>query len=935
MRDETRSLALVVLLLASTLAGVVPVAATSTDSVPSGFVGLPDENIKQGTPPSAEFPFRAQNLTDGDVLASAHASTTEFILTTPDAASEELGPNATATRGVGNLAIVVRDDAVHEGRRIAIRASEVRDALGFLPSRVQGVHEDGSTWSKPVTTSSGYIVVDLPHFSSNVITFAGEVSLPGDPATDGTSYQYDVGDVSAVSNFSIDITGRTGTETATESATLTMGESAGISIAGDLQPSGPASGEPEVTLTASRVHTGLGGVDNSGSCRTWLNRSVSSQRYVSTVSATYAISGAENYENYYTQVYVDGNQKASKSYATDGSHPGHTETLSVGATADSSIKVKIEAEHCSGMYSTSATAESGLPSSVEVSADDGTSASFGDFSEGESKSKAMDLSRSASSLTYSSTAGGEVDLSITYTERARATDPTVSVNGHSTSYSGTLANGQTVSLPTNSSWVEPGTNLVNISLKAVSADAPTGAIGLTYRHTARHDKSVTVAAEAWSERYNVSRTWGAPTQNASLKIPFAGNVVRNRALSIYLNGTETAPMWSQYRNTTLSVGLGDLAPGTETRVVATGSKVRVQNGSVQVTDPTTAGNRLDTAVEVTSRSEGPLTIAVGDTPSGDRVHYAVNESWSGADEVHRVTAAGEQALRLDAPDGGRFRVRTLPVEADPKQGDVAVSVSEPRQEEPQFYVRPGRSPGDAVKFTYRNANPDSKYLLYSKSDGVVRDSGEANSPVTLTDDDSAERLVVRLDDTGTSQPPTDDWTDDFPNPGQFAQQSSDGGGNLPLVLLVSGIGIAVLWYARRQFRGASGVSGLAGRALSSNVVLGSLVVAVVGVAAFVGGVSLPPGAGLFLLVTGVPLGTFVVLRRTGQYSHVGFGAVTAVALVLGLQLLGGNIVSQVLSNMGPAMPVVAFGGLFIAYQAVQAYREGQKTIVRLPGRGGE
>jgi hypothetical protein len=235
-----------------------------------------------------------------------------------------------------------------------------------------------------------------------------------------------------------------------------------------------------------------------------------------------------------------------------------------------------------------------------------------------------------------------------------------------------------------------------------------------------------------------------------------------------------------------------------------------------------------------------------------------------------------------------------------------------------------------VEFTYTNAKDDTKYLLYSKSNGVVRDSGTANSPITLTDDDSGERLVFLIDDGGSSEPTDDDPTGPFQNPGQFAKQSTSGG-NLPLVLLVSGIGIAVLWFARSQYRGTSGVSGLFGRALSSNVVLGSLVVAVVGVGTAVGGVSLPPGAGLFLLVTGVPLATYLGLRRTGQYSHIAFGAVTAVALILGLQLLGGNVVSAVLSNLGPSMPIFAIGGLYVAYRAVKAYRKGKTVNLSVRG----
>jgi hypothetical protein len=545
------------------------------------------------------------------------------------------------------------------------------------------------------------------------------------------------------------------------------------------------------------------------------------------------------------------------------------------------------------------------------------------------------LSPSDDTATISTAGGSTVGVDVRLKEVVETRDPAVEVNGQQVaSVSGTLADGETSNFSASSSVLQNGTNRMNISVGegSLSADAPTPRVGLDYTHDSRVDQSVAFEGESWSERYNVSRTWSSARQNVSLTIPFAQNVVSNRDLRVFINGTETSPAFTEFDNTTLTVGFGDVDPGTETRVVANGSKVRVENGAIQVREPTTSGNDLDSKVEVTARSsDGQLAIGYSGTIGGDRVHYPVNASWSGVDAVHRATASGDRQLRMDAPDGGTFRVQTIPVEATPQQGDVEVSVSEPRQEEPQFYVDPGDAPSDTVEYTYLNADDDTEYILYSESEGVVRDSGTANSPITLTDDDSAETLIFQLDESDPQQSSNDDgWSDGFPPPGQFQQQAADGG-NLPLVLLVSGIGIAVLWFARSRFREASGVAGLFGRALRSNVVLGSLVVAIVGVGAAVGGVSLPPGAGLLLLVTGVPLATYLGLRRVGQYSHVAFGAVTVVALVLGLQLLGGDVVGQVLGNLGPSMPIFAIGGLYVLYKAVEAYRAGKTVNLSVRG----
>jgi hypothetical protein len=59
--------------------------------------------------------------------------------------------------------------------------------------------------------------------------------------------------------------------------------------------------------------------------------------------------------------------------------------------------------------------------------------------------------------------------------------------------------------------------------------------------------------------------------------------------------------------------------------------------------------------------------------------------------------------------------------------------------------------------------------------------------------------------------------------------------------------------------------------------------------------------------------------------------VTVVALVLGLQLLGGDVVGQVLGNLGPSMPIFAIGGLYVLYKAVEAYRAGKTVNLSVRG----
>lgn len=94
-----------------------------------------------------------------------------------------------------------------------------------------------------------------------------------------------------------------------------------------------------------------------------------------------------------------------------------------------------------------------------------------------------------------------------------------------------------------------------------------------------------------------------------------------------------------------------------------------------------------------------------------------------------------------------------------------------------------------------------------------------------------------------------------------------------------------------------------------------------------GAIPLPNGTGVLLIIAGLPLVTYVALKRVGQYSHVVFGTVWAIAVVLGLQLLGGDVVGTVLgsSSVQKMLPIIALGGLYVVYKGVQAARQPDET----------
>ncbi|MBV0925013.1 hypothetical protein KTS45_12480 [Halomicroarcula limicola] len=365
-----------------------------------------------------------------------------------------------------------------------------------------------------------------------------------------------------------------------------------------------------------------------------------------------------------------------------------------------------------------------------------------------------ELVLSSSSLDVQTDSGSSVQLNTTYRERTETRDVTVTVNGNTTSYGGTLSDGETAALTTDPSWVREGTNDITVSVGGdLAADAPSPAVGLEYRHDALDEQSVDFSSETWSERYNVSRTYADGVTNATLSIPFSGNVVDVRGIETRVNGGT----WSsvpesdrQFDGTRLVAELGDVQAGDTVEVRANGSKVNVGNGEIRIDEPTVAGNSLDTRFTVVEQRPG-FYIEVSETDGGSYVHRTVNESWTSENDYVELTASGEQYLFLpNAANGSTALVKTIPLEVGIESGDVHVRVEEGGAS-PTLAVSPGSTPNDEVSYVWGQTVSGREYELFSESAGLVRDTATAESPVTLVDDDSSETLVIReVNDSTTS-----------------------------------------------------------------------------------------------------------------------------------------------------------------------------------------
>jgi hypothetical protein len=506
----------------------------------------------------------------------------------------------------------------------------------------------------------------------------------------------------------------------------------------------------------------------------------------------------------------------------------------------------------------------------------------------------------------------------------KTSDVEVTENGEViATHSGTLADGETYNFSANSSLLRTGTNTVNISVGdgSLSADAPTPATGFEMNHSAKSDRSVQYEGEHFSERYNVSRPWDSATQDATLTIPFAGNVISVRDLTVFVNGTETPPAWSQFKenSTTLEIGFGDLGANSEVRVVTNGSKVVAENATIQVRDPTKTGQKLNSKVELVSWASDSY-LAVGGTSNGDWIHYGAAASWSSSADYAHVTVGGSQHLTFpNAADGATVRVRNVPLEVEPQSGGVEVLIvdaavdtdNDGETEGPEFRIRQGDATGsdnDNVRYDGPWLESTISYELYSTSSGQPVDTDSPNSPVEfLTGDDAMTYLIQEATGGGGGGGGGGDSGDGEDDSSGTATTTSPSPLGSAFVVGVVVVGILAFWYVGRKVTGASGVrdNGL--------LLVGGGATALVGVSA-VSNVSLfglvadvaATGAGRVVLAAAVLLVLRGIDARTEWIPTWGY-VVTGVGLTFWLiqEFTGGALTSSVERTA----PVLLFAGI--------------------------
>lgn len=897
-------LALVLALVVSPLAPFVMPAAAA----PSGFVGVPDSNVRSDIPAHAQDQLPNASAFEGSTMTTRGADTLEVTLSTK---SRAMGRSVQCSSSSGTrpeactnpeFALVLSDDVVHSGRHVAVPVSALEDALGYVPEMAYGLHETGGRWQTPIQRKGGLAIFRVPKFSSNTVTFAGTVEITDSPALDGTSHTYEISDLDAASDPNVTFTGAVNAEWDNETgAGVSLGGSAPISVAGNLDPTGPSvNGDPTLEVTAdisptqydggadtTRVLWGTTsggdlyrsehGIDNAPDIMEGV------RVYVSGCSSDGCPGASEEVDVYLVNESPDSTAKEGTFVANNIDLTQIQEnswntimfdtaqdtlegtqytiefvTVSGDTTANYRHYTNVSATSKSGTdqfteYHTSAvdTFDSEKSSRVEalgaadITADDNNShsANFGTVSHGETVTKEFNVDLNSSAVDFNGAGAGSLDYTLHLKERTQTVDPAVEINGNWLNHTGKLVAGSSVSLTGNQSWIKSGTNGVNVSVGdgSLTADAPTPAVDVFYSHDAQDSKTVAYEAEAFSERYNVSKTYASDRTQADLTIPHQGTVLSMRSVEYRINesGGWSSVATSKYGfdGTTLEVDLdavygGEIPANTTVEIRSAASKVKPYNASITVLEVTPVGQNIDSKIRLDDWNSDSY-LGVSNDAQGNLVHYLANASWSGADAYAKFDDLDRQRVFMpNAVAGGKTRVRTIPVKvAVPGAGQVHLDVDSPSSTEPKFHVSPGKTKGDTVQFTFVDAKDNTKYLLWSTTNEVVRDSGTANSPLTLEDDDSLETLMFFLDDDTSTTGPSGGDGSSSTGPGGPAGVGL--GSNL--LAITAAAALAAVWWLSKEY--GDGQISTTMLFVGEAVLLGTIALEAFSPASIVGGIS--------------------------------------------------------------------------------------------------
>lgn len=730
---------------------------------PPDHAGVPTDNINvdrrgssAGGPPA--------DVSAWGVSASRHSETLGVEVRLVDGELEEL---------------VLDDDVNHAGREVAVDVTALVAALpdvstvDDLPDRVYGEHETEGRWSRPLVVRDGYAMLEVPHFSTNTISFSEYFELSA-VSINQTEFTYDTETGEKIRDLTLNVSGKINTEESHSSKNI-LGSGNLTSLIGGNQDTvanitiSSSNGDLDSTYTFDDVSTGYSAQYVQKERIKTIYTAQRAGRY--DINATYGYMRVKRYSDIlmYYRIYNSSTDSWSgytrfEKYGSGGSNINTSLSFYLKEGDKIGIKHRLEDNDGSGRvklqdtsYNISANFSSriiqgsidGSPFNQSVGADDNISKNI--------QVKAPTDIR----IDITNTSGIRVKTSIKATERTKTVDPEITINSESgkqsVGYTGVLNKGESVDLSDNvdMSLISGETNLT-VNLDDPESGPEAQAL-VYYRVDSNIQKTVEFNATSFAETYNVSKTYNKDKQNVRQSIPFTSDYIVgiNDVTLIKSDGESRTVLDPSYKwdseSGELVVNVGSMSSGESSTVLVHASKVQVPSGEITVIDPSYPTQALDTRIRVDDvDSNGDVAIETTNlrqTAGVGRLAYVSSTSWTdGVAQSLTHLDDGKHTVRLNDPIlGGTATLSTGRLGADALSGDAYIKVID--MAEPRFRIEPGEETGGVVEVVDYDSLDGATYDLYRVSDGVVADTSVAGSSLSFRTGDKEGVYTIRTSDS--------------------------------------------------------------------------------------------------------------------------------------------------------------------------------------------
>ena len=463
------------------------------------------------------------------------------------------------------------------------------------------------------------------------------------------------------------------------------------------------------------------------------------------ITLTFEQDGSVSSDRWFANVEVSGDNDEMESVSVDGD----TQDVEANSTTTFEdvgpglVSIDIDAKDPTSSVEW---VETHYPTNPSIEIDGDTLSHTGDLEPGETETRSVDLDPETD---YSAeiNSDGLVEASVEWVEVTETVDPSISVNGQTADHSGTLDDGETVSLDVDESWIDSGTNEVEVGVDDPD-EGPVGQVDLDYSHSTTGDAhSSSTDSTEWSEDRVVERTFSEDREDVEIEIPLDDRVVDVQSVDVWIDGTETVVDYN-LNGTDFTADIGHVEEGEDVEVAVDAYKVSVSGGDIEIINATPEGETMATEFEIYPDGDGEFGVEVSGTVWGDRLHEFEEVGWDDDGTYVEVASDGDQVLRTpNAQSGSEASVGVTDLSVDPNAGVVEADplggTGEPGDDDfAHQRVELEFDGASDVEVGYHDTVSGEVYGLERVSDDVEVDTAQASSPVYLTAYESDTYQIV-------------------------------------------------------------------------------------------------------------------------------------------------------------------------------------------------